>query len=313
MTRDCRSDYELHRQQVTRIVQSAVNHVRANRNAAATATHDALDQQDHPGDASTHQKRNLTLMLLGAGNCHDIDLTELSHQFSEIHLVDIDQQALMDAYERNLNIACPLILHAPLDIAWPLCCADPFATAETNTLENDSFRLHWLNQLSSHCLNADLPRCDLIVSACVLSQLVDAVSSLIGSESPWIAEAVQAIRRGHFRRLNHLCQPGGRIVFVTDFVSSDTAPQLFNVSQQNLNVSLKSLLDTGNFFTGCHPDRAARDMQMVVTEKTESNNAECQRAAAPNVGVVPPWIWTMGPRKFACYAITADPQPSETM
>jgi hypothetical protein len=45
--------------------------------------------------------RGERLAVLGAGNCNDLDLTTLAGSFREIHLFDIDAQALEGAYRRQ--------------------------------------------------------------------------------------------------------------------------------------------------------------------------------------------------------------------
>src|SRR4051794_31679277 len=51
------------------------------------------------------------LAVLGAGNCNDLDLTTLASSFRELHLFDIDGQALTEACERQsrrVQRACSL-------------------------------------------------------------------------------------------------------------------------------------------------------------------------------------------------------------
>src|SRR3954469_24491864 len=58
--------------------------------------------------------RGERLAVLGAGNCNDLDLTALAHSFRELHLFDIDSQALAGAYERQskwVQRACSLHEH----------------------------------------------------------------------------------------------------------------------------------------------------------------------------------------------------------
>ncbi|MBT4865894.1 MAG: hypothetical protein HON53_12380, partial [Planctomycetaceae bacterium] len=42
------------------------------------------------------------LCVLGAGNSNDLDLQKLLHTFSEIHLVDLDDEAISEGVNRQL-------------------------------------------------------------------------------------------------------------------------------------------------------------------------------------------------------------------
>ena len=51
--------------------------------------------------ASVSPSERKRLCVLGAGNCHDLDLGELAELYAEIHLVDIDEAAIEGARERQ--------------------------------------------------------------------------------------------------------------------------------------------------------------------------------------------------------------------
>jgi len=56
--------------------------------------------------------------VLGAGNCNDFDLCALASQFTEIHLADLDREALEFGVRRASRPApSSVILHAPCDLA----------------------------------------------------------------------------------------------------------------------------------------------------------------------------------------------------
>ncbi len=57
------------------------------------------------------------LCVLGAGNCNDLDLPRLSERFDEIHLVDLDANALDQAIQRQgVEGSFKLRVHAPVDL-----------------------------------------------------------------------------------------------------------------------------------------------------------------------------------------------------
>src|SRR4051812_17466926 len=61
------------------------------------------------------------LMILGAGNCNDVDLAELATDDRRIHLVDIDQTSVKNARQRlPAAVASSVVLHAPVDVSGAL-------------------------------------------------------------------------------------------------------------------------------------------------------------------------------------------------
>src|SRR6266567_1489705 len=59
-----------------------------------------------------------SLCILGAGNCNDVDLARLGRSFERIHLIDIDQRALVTAVENERSeLRAKVSLRAPFDIA----------------------------------------------------------------------------------------------------------------------------------------------------------------------------------------------------
>ena len=84
---------------------------------------------DHWEIAESHRQRVMTeitrgvprgekrLCLLGAGNCNDVDLQALLSVFREVHVVDIDADALTMAVDRQaVADHDALILHGGVDL-----------------------------------------------------------------------------------------------------------------------------------------------------------------------------------------------------
>src|SRR5215471_11691642 len=56
------------------------------------------------------------LAVLGAGNCNDLDLDALTARYREVHLIDVDVEAVRRARGRVApEVADRLITHAPVD------------------------------------------------------------------------------------------------------------------------------------------------------------------------------------------------------
>jgi len=138
-----------------------------------------------------------------------------------------------------------------------------------------------------------------------LSQIMESLAQLIPAEHPAFLDFLQALRRGHLRRMLQLLKPNGCGVFVTDLISSETAPELSATDNAQLPRFLAKCLQSSNFFSGLNPGLVLQDL------KTEPGLA----AFCRNVQIHPPWRWQMGPRWYAVYAVDfrAAPLPRSEM
>jgi hypothetical protein len=95
--------------------------------------------------------------------------------------------------------------------------------------------------------------------------------------------------------LVELTRPGGRLVLVTDVVSSTTFPDLARIPADRLGGTVLRLIQARNFFTGANPFVLWRLLQ------TEPDLA----GQTADVQLVGPWLWDFGPRCYAVFAICA--------
>lgn len=207
------------------------------------------------------------LCILGAGNSNDIDLTAVASAFTETHLFDIDGAALERAVERcHPAHRNRVTLHAGID-------------------------------LSTTALPSQHSSFDLVVSACLLSQLIDTVASSVAPGDPSRTGAILAIRDAHLRLIFDLVAPGGTALLVSDLVSSDTASQLRHVGDESSDLLplLLTFITAGNFFTGTNPFA----IRALLTSDP---------ALAPHVEHVtlqPPWLWRLShERVYLVYALS---------
>src|SRR5262249_37702334 len=110
------------------------------------------------------------LTVFGAGNCNDLDLTRLAGAFAEVHLLDLDEDA-MDAGVRRQGLRSngKVHLHGGLDFSGLAYALDrPLANA-------DSFARSLREGVGKN-LAGGPPPADVVVSTCVLSQLIDSVA-----------------------------------------------------------------------------------------------------------------------------------------
>ncbi len=171
------------------------------------------------------------LCVLGAGNCNDLDLVALAGVFNEIHLVDVDGDAVEAALRRQ-QVAPPMVVvHGGVDVAAGTTWAD------------------------------GMEPLDVVLSAGLLTQLIDsAVKRAHENDAVDLGLAVSA---AHVRLLVELVRPEGCGVLVTELVSSDTFPELNEMRADRLGSATLHLIAKRNFFTGTNP--------FVLTRMVESD------------------------------------------
>jgi hypothetical protein len=260
-TRDCWDGYARHRSNVTELI-----------NRASTST-----------DGS--------LCVLGAGNCNDLDLQQLQDTFSEIHLVDLDEDALSEGVNRQLQgERSKFQQYGNCDITGVIHLLANWSASSPPTDEELDACLQELGQIPQ----LDLPNTfDVVASVCVLTQLFDSVVGTLGETHPRFVEFVTAIRTQHVRLMLDLLRPGGAGVLITDVVASTTLPQLLTMPDADLPETISRAINERNFFTGTNP----AILQSLLHTQPE---------IAPQVSRVrlsTPWRWQLLNKVHAVYAI----------
>ena len=234
---------------------------------------------------------NPTLCILGAGNCNDLDLRRLNQSFERIDLVDIDGEALERGIQsQGLTPSKDLRLIGDCDVTgvW-----DELA----NQSEHDSISDERLEALLSNIQHwpgfIDLGSFGTVASTCLLSQLIEGTIRATRSHARCL-EAITAIRARHLHLLYALTANGGNAVLVTDFVSSDTAPELPQLSGQVLADRLMQMISEKNFFVGLNPMRITALLQQDRFLAGKITDLHCAR----------PWLWNLGPRYYAVTAVS---------
>ncbi len=119
-----------------------------------------------------------------------------------------------------------------------------------------------------------------------------------------VSPAVLAIRSQHVQLLRQLLLPGGRGLLITDFVSSDTCPELIRFPLADLPQAARRWIEQGNFFTGVNPFAIQRHLLQESQDPPKIGRIE----------LVKPWKWDLGPRTYAVSAVRferqRDPSPA---
>lgn len=229
-----------------------------------------------------------SITILGAGNCLDLDLHQLTELYQQITLIDLDSAALEFGVERQNKTNDPRIhLVAPFDLADPL-------VQITESQLHSADAIHRACQLLFSTMTvAPTEPADTVVSTCVISQMIAALVKVVTEQHAQFLLLLQSLRRGHIRRMLQLLKPGGTGLLISDLVSSDTTPWLQQISDAELPSVLAQCLSAGNFFSGLNPGVILQEFR-TCPEIAEL----CQ-----SVQILPPWKWQMGPRTYAVFAI----------
>lgn len=257
-TRERWGIFASHREQITRIVE---------RHAPSSAS---------------------SLCVLGAGNCTDLDLSQLADRFKEILLVDLDGEAVASGVRAQLEDVSPGVRVLAGDVTNAYSILDDLIHGRSRIEERiDELR----RQLARPpVLTEPEKKFDCVLSACVLSQLIDAVGMAVSQTDSHYLELVLATRRQHLAAMLGLLAPGGTLILLTDFVSSLTCPDLAAIPDDQLAHYARQQVAAGNFFTGLKPQAVSDALSQMLP------------AGSTGPLVLDPWKWDLGPR---LYLVTA--------
>jgi hypothetical protein len=127
----------------------------------------------------------------------------------------------------------------------------------------------------------------------MLTQLIDSVYMALSTEHPRCVELVMAVRNRHLEIILELLNPGGVGVLVTDFVATETAPELAQMDELLLPRAAAKWIEERNFFTGANPF-AIRDYY---------NRSRGPGPSASDAQVKGPWRWDIGAKQLAVCAV----------
>ncbi len=233
------------------------------------------------------------LLVLGAGNCNDLELGALASDFSEIHLADLDVDAVGRARARQSpDVAAKLVLHTPVDFSGAYATLPAWKSRSIGSDE-----LLALPTVALERTLAALPRdFDVVVSACCLSQIMHSCFLALGRH-PQLEAIAGALARVHVRALLSLARPGGRVLLVSDVVSTETFPLLELWGQRSPLAMLAEIEQAGNFLSGTAPSFIRK---LFMTDEVAAGLI----AGPPTL--VAPWLWHLGDdMSFLVYALQA--------
>lgn len=235
------------------------------------------------------------LCVLGAGNSNDLDLLRLLAAYAEVHLVDLDGEALQRGVDRQVpeSQRGRLWLHGNVDLTG-IC--DRLDSLD-DPPPSDSQRLADLAvDPTSDFLPAPF---DVVASTGILSQLIDMVVQSVPQSNPAFMPLLLSVRTGHLRLLARLTSPGGCGLVITDFVSSETVPELTTIDETELSAVAERLAAQRNFFHGLNP--------LVLPTLFDDDPVLRELVASTRHRGY--WLWNQKSRIYAVLAIESVKQP----
>jgi hypothetical protein len=222
------------------------------------------------------------LLVLGAGNCNDLDLEALvapAGPYAAIDLADVDEGALARAYGRQPEaIQDRLRRHAPVDLSGALRRLHAWTRVHPTPAQ-----VQLLPTTAAAAVSEALPGSwERVVSAGLLTQLLHSARLALGV-GPLLDRVAGALAAAHLRSLALCTAPGGTALLVTDVCSSETYPLVELWPTRAGTKLLGELSASGNTFTGADPT--------LLLSLLYEHPAVAPLVRAPRV--VDPWLWTM--------------------
>ena len=226
------------------------------------------------------QPASARLCILGAGNCNDLDLARFTGGFAQVHLVDLDRQAMAKGVERQSPPAPGRIrLHGGVDLTGIL---KTLATWERHQPKRESIA-HCIREARAFAGPPVQGRFEVAVSMCLLSQIIDSVVSVTGPGDVPL-ELVRALRQRHLRLLAEVLLPRGVGILVTDFArerGGARQPQAHSPPPGSAPAS------PGGTFLGTSPE----ELCALTSNDPILRTQLCQARVSPS------WLWRQNPHR----------------
>jgi hypothetical protein len=195
----------------------------------------ALNQQrSNSWDAYRSHRERLTgliatlprggeLCVFGAGDANELELEQLASNFSEIHLLDLDGEALARARDRQTpSVRSKIVLHEGVDASGLLDHLDAWGDRFPERAELARVAVE-VAQSIVHGLGVTFPA---VVSTCLLSSLVLPFErAWLTSRANW-SDLLSTLSAIHLATLAGSTRSGGRCLLAFDAASSRDTPAL---------------------------------------------------------------------------------------
>jgi hypothetical protein len=240
----------------------------------------------------TALQRGEGLCVLGAGNGNDLDLSLLTREFGEVHLVDLDPEALQRALARAPEQARARVrCHAPVDLSGMMDQLDHWGDGLPDAQE-----MALRARIAARALAQQIGRTfDVVLSSCALSQLCHPFQNtwaLSGGEWQRLFDAVTAL---HLETMAALTRPGGTGVVACDvlcYAGEAVAETARQVPRSELASTLAARIASGAIAPNPDPQALAALLQSGRISPTVERPQ-----------ITEPWLWDLGSTVQLVYGV----------
>ena len=210
------------------------------------------------------QGRRGMACVLGAGECHDLDLPELLNRHHEVHLVDLNCTPVRSGLEQQELSSRGRVFCHEEDVSGAVELLDEFSKSRDERLIDKL-----LSQEMPESISA-IGQFEVLVSANMLPELMGRALVSLGIEHPRLAEVMAALRLAHIQTMLNMTRPGGQALLVTEVTTSQHIPELA-AAPEDLNAILRAPESVRRMNPGCNPafiDKVLRETP-AITERLE--------------------------------------------
>jgi hypothetical protein len=237
-------------------------------------------------------QRGSGVCVLGAGNGNDLDLPFLLRTFGDVHLVDVDGEALARAVA-DLSAAqrAQITLHAGLDLSGCLDRIDDWG----DRLPDDGALTAFAAEAAARIGRAIGRTFDVVLSACLLSQLCHPLQNALALPLPDWQRLFATVTRLHLATCAALTDPGGSTVIACDVLcQAGAALEAFRARtrDETLGEALVRAVESRTIV----PDPDPRALQRLLASAAFSDVVD-------RVHVTEPWLWDLGATAQVVYGV----------
>jgi hypothetical protein len=236
----------------------------------------------------TAAERGEGLCVLGAGNGDDLDLPLLTRSFGDVHLVDIDEDALARAVA-GLPVAVQshVTLHR-MDLSGCLSQIDAWG----DRLPEDGALARYLATAAAEIARTIGRTFDVVLSACLLSQLCHPFQNTLALTAAGWRRLFGAVTRLHLSSMALLTRPGGTGVVACDVLCHGGAAiedLRARVPAERLGEALIRAVEAGKIPADPDPRALARLLE--------------SEPGVDRTFVTEPWPWDLGATMQVVYGV----------
>jgi hypothetical protein len=237
-------------------------------------------------------QRTQGLCVLGAGNCHDLDLPVLVRVFGDVHLVDLDGEALARAVaDLPAALRARVTTHGGVDLSGCLDRIDAWGDALPYDADLASHAATTAEAIGAR-LGATF---DVVLSACVLSQLAHPLQSTLALGREDWTRLFSLTTRLHLQTIAALTRPGGTGVIACDVLchaAREVGAIRQRVGPDRLGHALLQAVET----RAIRPDPDPGALAQVLESAAFSSLVD-------RVFITDPWHWDLGTTSQIVYAV----------